>query len=229
MFGIKTFIKDYLYIKVSSKLSNDWFIKKLMTTFQADQPGHRANIAKADMGYGWIHYGFIRQQKPKKLLCVGSRHGFIPAIMAQACKDNGFGKVDFVDAGFDSTSENHWTGVGYWLTEKGKNCFKEFKLKKHIKLFVQTTETFAKNYPKNKYDYIYVDGDHSYKGVKTDFKLFWPKLNQGGFMLFHDISVTQTLNEGEYGVWKLFEELKEKNPYIAFDYSKSGLGIIQKK
>jgi hypothetical protein len=229
MFGIKTLIKDFLYTKISSKLSNDWFIKKLMMTFKADDLGHRSNSSNADLGYGWTHYAFIRQQKPNKLLCIGSRHGFVPAIMAQACKDNGIGKVDFVDAGFDSTNQNHWTGVGYWLTKKGKNCFKEFKLEKHIKLFVQTTQDFAKKYPKNRYDYIYIDGDHSYKGVKTDFKLFWPKLNKEGLMLFHDISITKTLDEGEYGVWKLFKELKKQHPHISFDYSKSGLGIIQKK
>jgi predicted O-methyltransferase YrrM len=228
MFGIKTRVKDFLYTKVNSKLSNDWFIKKLMLTFQADQLGHRANIDKADMGYGWIHYGFIRQRKPEKLLCVGSRHGFIPAIMAQACKDNGLGQVDFVDAGFDSKDENHWTGVGYWRTKKGKNCFKKFKLKKYIKLFVQTTQNFAKKYPTNRYDYVYIDGDHSYRGVKTDFELFWPKLNREGLMLFHDISVTQTLDEGSYGVWKLFKELKKNKPHLVFDYSKSGLGVIQK-
>ncbi len=120
MFGIKTLIKNQLYANNKSKLSNDWLINKLMKTFQADQMGHQADINKADLGYGWIHYGLIRQQKPKKLLCVGSRYGFIPSLMAQACKDNNFGKVDFIDAGYGDKDLNNWTGVGYWKTAKGK-------------------------------------------------------------------------------------------------------------
>lgn len=229
MFGIKTFISNYWHHHKQQKISNDWLIWKLMQYFQADQLGHQADTIKADLGYGWIHYGLIRQQKPKKLLCIGSRHGYIPAIMAQACKDNKFGKVDFVDAGFGDGDKDHWTGKAYWRNNEGKSCFKNFGLEKSIKIFIQTTKKFKQENKNKKYDYIYIDGDHSYKGAKFDFESFWPALNKNGYMLFHDICVKEKLPEGEYGVWKLFDEISQKNPHISIDFDKSGLGIIQKK
>ena len=229
MFGIKTAIQNHFFYHKKSRFTNDWQIWQLMKYFQADERGHQANTKNADLGYGWIHYGLIRQQKPKNLLCIGSRYGFIPAVMAQACKDNGFGKVDFVDAGFGDGDENHWTGKAYWKSTEGLNCFKNFGLGKHIKIFVQTTAVFKKENKKKHYDYIYIDGDHSYEGAKFDFKSFWPNLNKNGYMLFHDVSVKGTLPEGEYGVNKLFEELSKVNPHISIDYNKSGLGILQKK
>ena len=229
MFGIKTAIKNHFLYKKTNKLSNDWQIWQLMKHFQADENGHQAETIKADLGYGWIHYGLIRQQKPKNLLCIGSRYGFIPAVMAHACKDNEFGKVDFVDAGFGDGDENHWTGKAYWRNKEGMNCFKNFSLGKHIKIFVQTTKQFKQENKNKKYDYIYIDGNHSYKGAKFDFESFWPVLNKNGYMLFHDICVKEKLPEGEYGVWKLFDELSQKNPHISIDFDKSGLGIIQKK
>jgi len=229
MFGIKTAIINYLRYKRLNKVSNDWQIRQLMTYFRADEDGHQANVDSADLGYGWIHYGFIRQQKPQKLLCVGSRHGFIPAIMAQACKDSGCGQVDFVDAGFGDKDKNHWTGKAYWHSEEGLNCFKNFGLKNYIKIFVMTTKQFKKENKDEKYDYIYIDGDHSYKGVKFDFDSFWPNLNKNGYMLFHDICVKGTMPEGKYGVWKLFKESSQNNPYLKISYLKSGLGILQKK
>lgn len=229
MFGIKTFIKNYFYYKKRNKLSNDWMINKLMKQFQADELGHQAKINKADLGYGWIHYGLIRQQKPKKLLCIGSRYGFIPAVMAQACKDNDFGKVDFVDAGFGINDQNHWTGEGFWKTKTGKNCFKIFGLEDFIQLHVQTTKNFKQKNKNNKYDYIYIDGDHSYEGVNYDAKTFWPKLNKNGYMIFHDVDVKGKLPEGEYGVWKLFKEFSKNKLSLKIDYKKSGLGILQKK
>lgn len=229
MFGIKTKIKNYFSYKKLSKISNDWQIRQLMIHFQADENGHQASSHQADLGYGWIHYGLIRQQKPKNLLCIGSRHGFIPAVMAQACKDNKYGKVDFVDAGYGENDKNHWTGKAYWLSDKGLNCFKNFKLENYIKISVVTTEQFKKEHKNKKYDYVYIDGDHSYKGVKFDFDSFWSSLNQNGYMLFHDICVKGLMPEGEYGVWRLFEKIKQKNPYISVDYKKSGLGILQKK
>lgn len=228
MFGIKTAIKDYLYYHKQSKITNDWQIWKLMKKFQADQYGHQANISEADLGFAWIHYALIRQQKSKNLLCIGSRYGYIPAVMAQACKDNALGKVDFVDAGYGENDENHWTGVAYWKSEEGKNCFKDFALDKHIRLFVETTRDFYKKHSKKHYDYIYIDGDHSYQGVKFDFETFWPLLKPGGFCVFHDVSVRGKLAEGEYGVNKLWKEIKKKHPHISIDYSPSGLGILQK-
>lgn len=229
MFGIKTFIKNQLFTRKSSKLSNDWLINRLMKTFQADEKGHQADINRADLGYGWIHYGLIRQQKPKNLLCIGSRYGYIPAIMAQACKDNNFGKVDFVDAGYGEKDKNHWTGEAFWKTEKGVNCFKNFNLEKYIKIHVQTTKNFKQKCENKKYDYIYIDGDHSYKGVSFDTKIFWPLLNKNGYVVFHDISVKHECPEGEYGVWKLFEEFSKNKSNIKIDYKNSGLGIIKKK
>ena len=212
----------------SHKLTNDARIKQLMLAFVADEYGHEANLATADLGYGFIHYGLIRQIKPKTVLCVGSRFGYIPAILAQACHDNGFGRVYFVDAGFDDSEAGAYTGQGYWKTPTGKASFDEFGLGKYIALFVTTTKKFVARYPQQKFDYIYIDGDHSYKGAKFDYKTFWPRLNPLGLMTFHDISVKETLPEGEYGVHQVFSEAQTKTDALVFPFLGSGLGILQK-
>jgi len=133
-----------------------------------------------------------------------------------------------VDAGFDSDEKGGWTGVGYWKTEKGKNCFNSFGLGNYISLFVTTTLRFSKIFPDKTYDYIYIDGDHSFQGVVLDFKLFMPMLNKGGYMVFHDICVKGKKLEGEYGVWKLWRTLEKELKVIKIDHLGSGLGIIQK-
>jgi len=212
------------------KLTRDWYLKSLMESFQADEYGHGADINSADLGYGWIHYGLIRQQKPKKLLCVGSRYGFIPSLMAQACKDNNFGKVDFIDAGYGDKDLNNWTGVGYWKTAKGKTSFEKFGLKNYIHLYIMTTAAFVDQHPKRIYNYIYIDGDHSLEGVTIDFDLFWSKLKKGGFMIFHDICMKGTYTEGKYGVWQFWQNLEKDlgGGWIKIGKPGLGLGIIQK-
>ena len=228
MFGIKTRIEKIIRNKFVSGIVNNGKITDLMSAFQADEYGHESNTQKADLGYGWIHYGLIRQQKPRRVLCIGSRHGYIPAVLAQACKDNGFGKVDFVDAGFKSDDSGGWTGVGYWKTQEGKNCFNKFGLEKNISLFVTTTKEFSKKHPNNFYDYIFFDGDHSFKGVSLDFKLFFPKLLKNGYLVFHDVCVKGKKPEGEYGVWKLWNKLEKKFAGIKINHLGSGLGVMQK-
>lgn len=228
MFGIKNYLKNFYQYNFRKKISNDWLVWQLMDWFKADENGHQAQKREADLGFGWLHYGLIRQQKPKCLLCVGSRHGYIPAVMAQACKDNQFGQVDFVDAGYGAEDADNWTGVGYWRTNEGKKCFKKFGLEKYIELFVETTAEFSQKHVQNNYDYIYIDGNHSYEGVAADFNLFWPLLTKGGFCLFHDICVTGAHPEGEYGVKKLWLKLAKKYRSLSIDYQPSGLGVLQK-
>lgn len=35
-------------------------------------------------------------------------------------------------------------------------------------------------------DFVYIDGNHAYKWVKEDIKLWWPKLRKGGVLAGHD-------------------------------------------
>lgn len=41
--------------------------------------------------------------------------------------------------------------------------------------------------PESSVDFLFIDGDHSYQGVKADFELFSPLVRPGGIVAFHDI------------------------------------------
>jgi hypothetical protein len=200
--------------------------KSIIDYYNGDD-GHQTNPDTGDLGFGYIHYALIKNIKPKSILCIGSRKGFIPAICALACKDNKMGHVDFVDAGLDESNKNSWTGIGWWKKINPDKHFSYLGVNPYISTYVMTTEKFSRTHSKRTYDYIYVDGDHSYKGVKLDYQLFWPQLTKHGFMVFHDVFVRHT-HLGYFGVWRLWKELKSKNKII-FPFPKnSGLGIIQK-
>ena len=176
--------------------------------------------------------GLIRNQKPKHVLVVGSKHGYIPATCALACKHNRSGFVDFVDAGFDQNNPGDkvkaWGGVGIWKRIDSNKHFKKFNLNKRIAVYVTTTEKFRNKFPNKRWEYIYIDGDHSYAGVKADFRRFWPLLTKDGIFSFHDIHVDK--KEGtKYGVKKFWKELKVRKKYKMLEFSgKFGLGLIQK-
>lgn len=202
--------------------------KKIVIYFNGDS-GHQTDPDTGNLGFGYIHYALIRNTKPNKILCIGSRKGYIPAICALACRDNNKGHVDFVDAGYDSDNKNHWSGIGWWKKINPDKHFSFLNLNTVISTYVMTTKEYIQKYPNRTYDYIYIDGDHSYEGVKLDYHLFWPKLTKYGFMVFHDVYVKYTKNLGYFGVWRLWKELKNKNK-IVFPFPKdSGLGIIQKR
>lgn len=42
-----------------------------------------------------------------------------------------------------------------------------------------------------KLDFLFIDGDHSYEGVKRDFEMYAPLVRKGGLIGFHDIALNR--------------------------------------
>lgn len=205
--------------------------KRFIDHYAKGDNWHNIDKDKGNLGYGWIHYALIRNSRPGRVLVIGSKYGYIPAVCAAACKDNGKGLVDFVDANYDVSkkedSEKHWGGVGFWDKVNIKKHFGKYGLERYISAHITTTKEFARKYPKRSWGYINIDGDHSYGGVKYDFDTFWPRLKKGGFISLHDI-YTKKIDELEYGTHRYWKEVRKRySNTIEFpgDY---GLGLLQK-
>lgn len=65
-----------------------------------------------------------------------------------------------------------------------------------------------------KLDVLFIDGDHSYEGVKRDFELWSPLVRPGGIILFHDILPHTKVAHCE--VDRLWKELKSKYRHTEF-------------
>ncbi len=76
------------------------------------------------------------------------------------------------------------------------------------------------------YDMAFIDGDHSYEGVKQDWDNYTPMVKPGGLVILHDIT-----NRKE-GVKELWQEIEWEK--FGFDWGrarggiKPGFGIIRK-
>lgn len=72
-------------------------------------------------------------------------------------------------------------------------------------------------------DFLYIDGDHTYEGVKQDFNMYAPFV-KNGLIAFHDIVTT---SQG-CGVYQLWEELKMDYPTyeIIERGSNKGIGVV---
>lgn len=48
------------------------------------------------------------------------------------------------------------------------------------------SEIVFEDFADNSFDFIYIDADHSYEGVKRDITNWWPKIRPGGMLAGHD-------------------------------------------
>jgi predicted O-methyltransferase YrrM len=74
-------------------------------------------------------------------------------------------------------------------------------------------------------DFLFIDGDHTYDGVRRDFELYSPLVGEGGIIGFHDIAALAP--DGSYGVRRLWDELKLTYKWheIIADPNQHGFGI----
>jgi len=95
----------------------------------------------------------------------------------------------------------------------------------------ETTKTVLISHLNNKpIDVLFIDGDHTYDGVKKDFELYAPLVAKGGIIIFHDICKHATAPECQ--VDKFWSEIKDKYEHKEIvdpdDKEWGGIGILIK-
>lgn len=74
-------------------------------------------------------------------------------------------------------------------------------------------------------DFLFIDGDHRYEGVKADFQMYSPLVRPRGLIGFHDIVPGPA--EAVGGVPVFWQELRKEHPVREFvtDWNQGGYGI----
>lgn len=89
-----------------------------------------------------------------------------------------------------------------------------------------TLERTKQILPYGTVDFLFIDGDHTYEGVKRDFEMYSPLVKDGGIIAFHDI-VKFPPREVYEQVNQFWSEVREKfnGSEIIRDPAQSGCGI----
>ena len=168
------------------------------------------------LGDGLLIYSFIQFIRAKVCVCIGSGGGFIPRLMTQARYDLWEQKI------FEGNKSNEWgdigttiiidatNGVGGFTDWTEENSFLRFNFQPQI--ILETSEKAFYDYfvrQDIKIDYLHIDGDHSYEGVKKDFELYSTIMSENGIITIHDI------DQSYYDTFVVTENAKED--FVPFD------------
>jgi len=145
------------------------------------------------LGDGMIIYSLILFNRAKTCVCIGSGGGFIPRLMTQARRDlweqgifEGNNSAEWGDIG-TTVIVDAANGVGGFTDWTEENSF----LRQHFdpQVILETSERAFYDYfvrQDMKIDYLHIDGDHSYSGVKKDFELYSSIMSENGIITIHD-------------------------------------------
>ena len=145
------------------------------------------------LGDGILIYSIIQYMRAKICVCLGSGGGFIPRIMSQARRDLYEQKI------FEGDNEWNWGDIGTTFIVDANNGVggstdwtnEDSFLRKNFypRIILDTTENAYYNFfvkEDIKIDYLHIDADHSYEGVKLDFELYSKLLSPNGIISIHD-------------------------------------------
>lgn len=173
------------------------------------------------VGHVYFAYDLVRNTNPKTIVELGTHKGTSFFSMCQAIKDS--------SSSANLVAIDTWQGdkhAGHYdisIFNEVQDVVKNIYAKQNIKLIKKYFDEALPEFKTNSIDILHIDGLHTYEAVKHDFDGWISKVSTNGIILLHDICEK---NDG-FGVYKLWDELKEKYDNLEFSHS-HGLGIIFK-
>jgi glycosyltransferase involved in cell wall biosynthesis len=156
--------------------------------------------------------------RPSRIVELGVDKACSFLAMCDACRTHGF---DTELIGIDT-----WTGDPHAGAYDGDAIYNNLTIQllwsyPMARLIRSDFTTARERVPDGIIDLLHIDGYHTYEAVSHDFSTWFSSLSDRGICMFHDIAV----KERDFGVYRLWDELKTKWPSIDFQHC-FGLGIL---
>jgi cephalosporin hydroxylase len=183
---------------------------------------------------------------PYNVLEIGTKFGGTFYIWNMLVKQHGAGhciSIDMSDGGIHGgISDEDMDKRDVWFTERFSNCH-FIRGDSHSSSVLEELTTLLKGYTgynskielyKHEYfDFLFIDGDHTYEGVKQDFEMYSPFVKKNGIICFHDINDTKRHRDRNVFVGKFWNEIKDSPNYDAVEFNSNldwaGIGLLVKK
>lgn len=170
----------------------------------------------------------FKEQNPKYILEIGTANG---GTLFSFCK---LARENVIIISIDLPEGLYGGGYPKWKIP----IYQSFR-KPNQKLYLlredshqqETLEKVKEILDGNQLDFLFIDGDHSYEGVKKDFEMYSPLVRKEGIIAFHDI--VKHPAETKCEVEKLWNEIKNKFAFQELIQDRkqnwAGIGVIFKK
>ena len=170
----------------------------------------------------------VRRRRPRTVLEIGTQHGGTLFLFSRIAAPDAL----LVSVDLASKDLKPWRTLCADLGTK----WQKVSVIDGDSHAASTVERVNRVLGDRKVDFLFIDGDHSYKGVKQDFENYIGFLNDPGLIAFHDINpdyltrfgIRTDSNSGE--VYRFWAEVKMKYSHTEYidnpDENGFGIGIL---
>lgn len=198
--------------------------------------GHYENRQNLNLGFGYIYYGVARALRPKHVLVIGSGYGFSVVCLALALKDNGQGRLTFIDPSYSVLKDGPFKtvgGRGQWSdTEAVTTHFRRFGVDDIVTHYKLRSDEFFPQYQDfslPSIDIAFIDGNHAYKDVRYDFSRVLEHSRKNTYIFLHDTNIYLRELLQHAGVKKWLNFLRKNDrafEVVNFPFS-SGVALVR--
>jgi len=152
--------------------------------------------------YYMVKHNLCMEFQPDHILEIGVRAGYSALAFLSACPDAHY-------VGLDAENGKHGGANGPWMWW-AKEILAHFD---HVRLKQCDTQKISE-LDEGEFDFVHIDGDHSFKGALHDMNLCWPHISSGGVMLVDDYDYISPVK-------KAIDYFRKKNKGVKSEYRNS--------
>ncbi|HWG17846.1 MAG TPA: class I SAM-dependent methyltransferase [Acidobacteriaceae bacterium] len=166
----------------------------------------------------------VRQLAPKRILEIGTcKGGSLYMWTRLAQQDATVVSVDLPGGKYGGGYSKLRTPI-YQRFARAQQHLHLLRANSHVP---QTLENVKRIFGGQEVDFLFIDGDHSYEGVKQDWEMYSPLVRKGGLVVFHDVAG----NYGETHAKRVWDDVKtgySHREYMFHPEGFYGIGVLCK-
>jgi len=164
--------------------------------------------------------------KPKVIIEIGTANGGTLFLFSRiASEDAIIISIDLPGGKFGGGYPN-WKIPLYKAFSLSKQKLSLIRVDSHDQETLKKVKKILNN---RKADFLFIDGDHTYEGVKRDFEMYSPLVKEGGIIAFHDIVAHSIETECEVDkFWKGIKDYTSKEIVKNCDQGWAGIGMLRR-
>jgi len=171
---------------------------------------------------------FVKKREPKVIVEIGTKKGGTFFMWARFFSPSHLISIDLPGGihggGF---SKRKIPFMKYFLSDKKSSKVSIILGDSHQK---ETFNRLEKILNGNKIDFLFIDGDHTYEGVKCDYEMYRNLVKKKGVIAFHDIVSSKYHHDNNCFVDQLWNEIKLNHDYVEIIHNenqkKYGIGVL---